>query len=90
MSWRFEIHFVPGHSIPAPDATSRNPQDNCDNKYIEEESDWADKSAALAAIRLVHEPDEMETGIVAAAKASLPSMQAVTWKRVRDETSRDG
>ena len=36
MSWRFEIHYVPGRSIPAPDATSRNPQDNCDNEYIEE------------------------------------------------------
>ena len=39
---------------------------------------------------MVHEPDEMETGIVAAARASLPSMQAVTWERLRDETSRDG
>ena len=36
---------------------------------------------ALAAIRLVYEPD--------AARASLLSMQAVSWEGVRDETSRD-
>ena len=39
--------------------------------------------------KTIHEPDKMETGIVD-ARASLHSMQAVTWERVRDETSRDG
>ena len=31
----------------------------------------------------------MEACIVAAARSSLPTMQAVTWERVRDETSRN-
>ena len=89
MAWRFEIHYVPGCLIPAPDATSRNPHDrNTDDSSVNE-PDWPDSSTALAAIRMVHEVDDMEVCIVAAARSSLPEMQAVTWERVRDETSRD-
>ena len=77
MAWKFEIHHVPGRSIPAPDATSRHPQERC----LEE---------SLSAIRMVCDADEMEMCIVAGARTSLPPMQAVTWERVRDETSRDG
>ena len=38
---------------------------------------------------MVHEVDDMEVCIVAAARSSLPTMQAVTWVWVRDETSQD-
>ena len=44
---------------------------------------------ALGAIRLVHEGDDMESCVIAAARASLPKIKAVTWERVRDETARD-
>ena len=89
MAWRFEIHHVPGRSIPAPDATSRSPHDRSNDDTLLEESDSFERSTALAAIRVVHEVDDMETCVVAAARSSLPNMQAVTWERVRDETSRD-
>jgi len=90
MAWRFEIHHVPGRSIPAPDATSRSPHDRSSNETLgDDESDWSNASTALGAIRMVHEVDDMEMCIVAAARSSLPIMQAVTWERVRDETSRD-
>ena len=87
MWWRFEIHHVPGRLIPAPDATSRSPHDR-DSSTLEPE-DWPSTSAALDAIRIVHDVDDMEMCVIAAARSSLPPMQAVTWERVRDETSCD-
>ena len=89
MPWRFEIHHIPGRLIPASDATSRSPHDRGSTEQVVDESDWPSASLALAAIRMVHEVDNMEIGIVAAARSSLPAMQAVTWERVRDETLRD-
>merc|ERR1711911_97504 len=88
MPWRFKIHHVPGKLIPAPDATSRYPQERKDEEDTLAETD-VDTSSALAAIRSVHEVDDLETCIVAAARSLLPRIQAVTWERVRDETSRD-
>ena len=89
MPWRFDIHHVPGNSIPAPDATSRRPHERGGDETVFIESDGLSVSAALAAIQVVHEVDDMEMCLIAAARSSLPSMQAVTWERVRDETSRD-
>ena len=84
MWWQFDIHHVPGKLIPASDATSRSPHDR-DTSYEAEDN----ISVALDAIRTVQEVDDMEVCVVAAARSSLPHMQAVTWERVRDETSRD-
>ena len=89
MRWRFEIHHVPGRLIPASDATSRSPHDRDGSATEPDESEWLSISAALDAIRIVHDVDDMETCVVAAARSSLPHMQAVTWERVRDETSRN-
>jgi hypothetical protein len=89
MAWQFAIHYVPGRSIPGPDATSRSPDGRTTNDTIIDETDWPDASTALAAIQFIDEDDDMEACIVAAARSSLPTMQAVTWERVRDETSRD-
>ena len=86
--WQYEIHYVPGRKIPAPDATSRNP---LQSSVLDEanESEQISLSAALDAIRVVHDFDEMEACVVASAKSEFPSIPAVTWERVRDETSRD-
>ena len=89
MAWNFEIHHVPGRLIPAPDATSRSPHDRSSDEFMIDESDYISASTALAAIRVVHEVDDMEMCVIAAARSSLPNMQSVTWERVRDETSRD-
>ena len=88
MAWQFQIHYVPGSSIPAPDATSRSPDDR-NNKELLDDIDWPDASIALAAIQIIDEGDYMESSIVAAARASFPKLRAVTWERVRDETSCD-
>ena len=72
MPWRFDIHHVPGKSIPAPDATSRYPHERKDGHHMLAEID-VDTSTALAAIRSVHEIDDMETCIVAAARSALPN-----------------
>ena len=77
MPWRFKIHHVPGKLIPAPDATSRYPQERNDEEDTLAETD-VDTSNSLAAIRSVHEVDDLETCIVAAARSLLPSIQAVT------------
>ena len=87
MAWNFEIHHVPGRLIPAPDATSRSPHDRSIDEFMIDESDYISASTALAAIRVVHEVDDMEMCVVAAARSSLPNMQSLTWERVRDETS---
>ena len=89
MAWNFEIHHVPGRLIPAPDAMSRSPHIRSSDETVLDESNCFDASTALAAIRVVHEVDDMEICVIAAARSSLPSMQSVTWERVRDETSRD-
>ena len=87
MGWQFEIHHVPGRLIPASDATSRNPHNSLEDDGYD---DGISMSAVLEAIRSFDEIDNsMEIGIVAAAKATLPPFQSITWERVKDETSRD-
>ena len=39
MPWKFDIKYVPGHSIPGPDATSRRPGDTKVTYDDEEECD---------------------------------------------------
>ena len=53
MWWNFAIHYVPGNKIPAPDATSRNPHDR------DEEDSISNISAALEAIRIEHDLDDL-------------------------------
>ena len=87
MPWRFEIHHVPGRLIPASDAASRSPSYRDDESSEDIATDFS--SLALAAIRVVHEVEDIEMGLISAARSSLPIMKAVTWERVRDETSQD-
>ena len=82
MAWNFEIHHVPGRLIPAPDAMSRSPHIRSSDETVLDESNCLDASTALAGIRVVHEVDDMEICVIAAARSSLPSMQSVTWERV--------
>ena len=84
MPWRFKIAYVPGCKIPAPDATSRRPDDRAEDD--ENESHFI---AALNAMRVVDDIDHAEEEIIAAARSGLAQLHAVTWVRVRDETSRD-
>ena len=65
------------------------PHDRGSTDQIVHVSDWPSASLVLAAIQMVNEVDNMEIGIVAAARSFLPAMQAVTWERVHDETLRD-
>ena len=81
MPWRFNISYVPGKTIPAPDATSRNPAQHADVNI--------DSMDCLAAFRVSSEIDGMEEAVIAAARSTLSRIQAVTWERVRDETGRD-
>ena len=48
-AWQFQIHYVPGSSIPTSDATSRSP-DNCKDTELVDNIDWPNASIALAAI----------------------------------------
>ena len=84
MSWRFKIAFVPVCKIPAPDATSRRPDDRA-----EEDENESHFIAALNAMRAVDDIDHAEEEIIAAARSGLAKLHAVTWERVRDETSRN-
>ena len=84
MPWRFKIAYVPGCKIPAPDATSRRPDDRAEDD--ENESHFI---ADLNAMRVVDEIDHFEEELIAATRSGLAQLHAVTWERVRDETSRD-
>ena len=84
MPWRFKIAYMPGCKIPAPDATSRRPDDRAEDD--ENESHFI---AALNAMRVVDDIDHAEEDIIAAARSGLAQLHADTWERVRDETSRD-
>ena len=86
MAWRLEIHHVPGRLIPAPDATSRSPHNRNSIEPTVDKPDWPTASTALAAIRMVHDVDDMEVCIIAAARSSLPAMQSVllgNWSMMR-------
>ena len=84
MPWTFKISWVPGSAIPAPDATSRRPQETTDGRD--------DFPAAMAAIR-VDEAAEYDlagdTEFAAYGRLKAGEVAAVTWERVQEETWRD-
>ena len=81
LMWRFHIVHVPGRrTIPAADAASRYPT----------RSAKEDDANTLAALRLpASEEDDLETAVVAAARASTNKLGAVTWERDCDVTRQD-
>ena len=93
MPWKFDIKYVPGRSIPGPDAASRRPGDATVYHEDEEELDpyTGTKMGAYAMeiFRAHTESDELETGVIAAARAVLGPLEAVTWERVQEETAKD-
>ena len=86
MAWQLQIHYVPGCSISGPDTTSRSPDDHNDTALVDS-IDWS--SIALAAIKTIDEENYMEFSIDAAARASFPKFQMVSFERVYNETSCD-
>ena len=81
MPWSFSVAWVPGTAIPAPDATSRRPQDTPGMPD--------DFPAAMAAIRTA----EVETTdlagdaeFAALGRLKTGELAAVTWDRVQEET----
>ena len=81
MPWNFTISWVPGTAIPAPDATSRRPQDTT--------SAGDDFPVALAALRMVEETaDDLagDTEFAAVGTLKAGEIAAVTWERVQEET----
>ena len=92
MPWRFSIKYVPGTSIPGPDATSRNPNVKADYDDEDDTDPYTGVKMGAAALEIMMvscEPDELEDGIIASARASLEPIQAVTWERVQEETEKD-
>ena len=85
--WKFDISWVAGKSIPAPDATSRHPQKRDDDDAL----DIA--AAAMDAIRVDSSRVEDLAGddeLVAGAEMRLQQFRAVTWEVVKEETAADG
>ena len=81
LPWQFS--WVPGTAIPAPDATSRQPQPQPADEAF---------PIALAAIMTEEEnktdlAGDMEYAAVARRRAG--ELQAVTWERVQEETKGD-
>ena len=94
MPWKFDIKYVPGRSIPGPDATSRRPGDTKVTHDDEEECDpYTGNKMGAHAIEIFmldsDEQDDIEIGVIAAARAVLNPIEAVTWERVQEETSTD-
>ena len=79
LMWRYRIRHVPGKSIPAADATSRYPSTS-DSEEVN----------ILSTIRIEADTnDDLEALVVAAARSSADSLDAVTWRRVKEGTSTD-
>ena len=93
MPWKFEIKYVPGKSIPGPDAASRRPGDTTVHHEDEEELDpYTGKkmgACAMEIFMLHSEPDDTEIGVIATARKALAPLEAVTWERVQEETAKD-
>ena len=86
------INQVPGRSIPGPDAGSRKPKENAeydDENELDPYTAMRMGSAALKIVMIDSEPDQLEEGIIAAGRANLQPIAAVTWERVQDEKSID-
>ena len=81
MPWNFTISWIPGKEIPAPDATSRQPQANTGTGDEFQQS--------LAAVRLDVE-DNMDLAgdkeFAAYGRLRAGEINAVTWERVQEET----
>ena len=80
MPCRFKISFVPGCKIPAPDATSRNPDDRAEDE--ENESHF---TAALNTMRVVDDIDHAEQEVIVTARSGLAHLHAVMLESVRDK-----
>ena len=81
MPWSFTISWIPGKEIPAPDATSRQPQ------ATTEEDDGFRES--LAAVRLEADDNIDMAGdkeFAAYGRLKAGEIAAVTWDRVQEET----
>ena len=81
MPWNFSITWVPGKTIPAPDATSRRPQESA----VPKDS----FSAAISAIMTTEESGEDLAGdaeFAAMGRLKANEIAAVTWERVKEET----
>ena len=82
LKWRFKPIQVPGKSIPAPDATSRNPAFRSKSNGIDDEKEAKyDEASAIT--------DEMAILIVASIKSNYQKIQAVTLERVRSATKEE-
>ena len=72
--WQFSISWVPGTAIPAPDATSRQPQSQLTDEVF---------PIAMASI-MTEEADETDlagnTEYAAVARWRAGELQAVTWE----------
>ena len=83
MAWNFTISWVPGTAIPAPDATSRRPQQASDTED--------DFPVALAALRMDEDVNIDLAGdeeFAAYGRLKAGEINAVTWERVQEETWR--
>ena len=81
LKWRFQIVHIPGHLIPASDATSRHPAG----------AQQFDDPAHVLAILRVDLPDSFSVDgmLLASASAGIGSLGTVTWLRVRTATQND-
>ena len=92
MPWQFNIKYVPGRSIPGPDAASRRPNEKSEHDDEDELDPYTGIKMGAAAIEIMMincESDQLEEGIIASARATLQPIAAVTWERVQKETARD-
>ena len=81
--WRFKVVYVPGTSIPASDATSRNPCNGNEDDRLLAPIDM------LAGLRIAGGFDPMEELIVAGNKAFLEKFRAITWEGVKKAVESD-
>ena len=81
LAWRFNIAHVPGKSIPASDATSRNPASTS-----ADEDCWPIESQTD---RLDILDDHMEEHLIAAISSSINQIHAITWNRVKEASNSD-
>ena len=87
LMWRFKIIYVPGKSIPASDAASRNPSrvEEYDNMDLA----FSVSIDIMTALRTTGEDDLLEETLIASIRSHLDKVRVVTWGRVRDATEAD-
>ena len=92
MPLRFTVSYVTGRLIPGPDLASKKPSENAeydDENELDPYKGMKMGAAALEIMMVDSEPDQLEEGIIAAARATLQPIAAVTWERVQEETLKD-